>query len=164
MARGPGPKTYLDSCIFIDVIKRNPGLWPDSYKLLLAVERRDIRLVASTLVLAEVSCAGLRTQNPAVTNVVDSYLDRVQTSWAEVDLFTVRKARELSAQYGVAGADAVHLATAVRLEATFFVSRDRKFPYGQTVEGCNVVRPGESFLWEETLDDQAVDIEAAQNF
>ena len=163
MARGPGPKTYLDSCIFIDVIKRNADLWPGSLKLLLAVERGDIRLVASTLVLAEVACAGFDTQNAKTLAVVDKYLDRLQTRWAEVDVFTVRQARELAAKYGVAGADAVHLATAVRLEATYFISRDRKFPYGSTVEGCRVLHPGDSPLWDDTLDDTAVDLDARTN-
>jgi hypothetical protein len=75
-----------------------------------------------------------------------------------VDIIISREARALSWQYGIkSGADAVHLATAVRLHADFFMSRDGGFPYGQKVDTTEVVEP--RVIWSPTFDDAAIDRE-----
>ncbi|MFI7434257.1 type II toxin-antitoxin system VapC family toxin [Micromonospora haikouensis] len=152
-------RIYVDTCIFLNVIKREAGLWPDSLKMLLAAERGDIQLVASTLLLAEVA-SRRGDVDPAIRDaVISQYLENLDVEWCEVDLFTVADARAICDRYEMRGADAVHLATAVRRRADYFVSRDGGFPFGEVVGArTQVVRP--VILWNPTIDDMRVDAEA----
>jgi predicted nucleic acid-binding protein len=143
----------------LNVIKREPGLWADSLKVLLAAERGDIHLVASTLLLVEVGSYKGDIDLGVRDSVIQNYLENLNVEWAEVDLFTVAEARQIGDQYRLRGADAVHLTTAVRRRADYFVSRDKGFPYGQTVAKTQVVHP--VVLWNPTIDDALIDTEAA---
>ncbi|MEU5791445.1 PIN domain-containing protein [Micromonospora purpureochromogenes] len=152
---------YVDTCIFLNVIKREAGLWPDSLKVLLAAERGDIQLVASTLLLAEVA-SHKGDVDPTVRDaLISRYLENLDVEWCEVDLFTVADARGICDRYKMRGADAVHLATAVRRRTDYFVSRDGGYPYGEVVGAkTQVVRP--VMLWNPTIDDMRVDYEAQE--
>ncbi|MFF5238529.1 type II toxin-antitoxin system VapC family toxin [Streptomyces microflavus] len=154
----------MDACIFVNVIRREAKLWPESLKILLAAERGDIRLVASTLLLVELS--GQKRSDDATfrakrDGVIEQFLDSLNVEWVEVDQITVRETRKISESHRLLGADAAHLATAVRRNADYFISRDKHFPYGQTVGSrTKVVQP--TLLWNPTTDDIAVDQEAAR--
>ncbi|WP_406199605.1 type II toxin-antitoxin system VapC family toxin [Streptomyces sp. NBC_01017] len=157
------PLVYVDSCIFINVIRREATLWPDSLKVLLAAHRGDIRLVASTLLLVELN-GQKRSDERAFRDdrdkVVEQYLESLDVEWVEVDQITARDARKISEAHRLLGADAAHLATAIRRNADYFISRDKHFPYGSTVgTRTKVVRP--TLLWNPTTDDIAVDQESA---
>lgn len=158
------PLVYVDSCIFVNVIRREPMLWPDSLKVLLAAHRGDIRLVASTLLLVELNGqkradgSDFRDERD---KAVSQYLDSLDVEWVEVDQITARETRKVSEQHRLLGADAAHLATAIRRNADYFISRDRQFPYGLTV-GTRTKVVGPTILWNPTTDDIAVDQEAAQ--
>ena len=152
------PIVYADTCLFLEVLQRTHGKWRDSLRVLEAAERRDVRLVASRLLAAEIG----RFRGDAIKYQVDElvlrYLGGVETMWAEVDLLITEQARRLSWQFKIkSGADAVHLATAVRLKADYFMSRDGGFPYGQKIESTMVVNP--SVVWTPTFMDIAVDAE-----
>lgn len=153
-----GPVVYVDACIFLEVLQQTHGQWRDSFKVLQAAERRDIRLLASRLLAVEVGRFRGDAGRTRVDQLVLQYLESVDTQWAEVDLLIARQARDLSWQFGIkSGADAIHLATAVRLRADFFMSRDGGFPYGQTVESTSVINP--KIVWTPSLADAAVDNE-----
>jgi predicted nucleic acid-binding protein len=158
------PLVYVDSCIYINVIRREPTLWPDSLKVLLAAHRGDIRLVASTLLLVELNGqkrADSTDFRDDRDKVVSLYLNSLNVEWVEVDHITTRDTRMISEQHRLLGADAAHLATAIRRNADYFISRDKQFPYGRTVgTRTKVVTP--SILWNPTTDDVAVDQEAAR--
>jgi predicted nucleic acid-binding protein len=149
----------VDSACFLNVIKKEPGLWADSIKILMAAERGDIHLVASTLILAEVGSHKGDVNKTTRDQVIEKYLENLDVEWAEVDLFTVSQARQIGDQYKLRGADAVHLTTAVRRRADYFVSRDKAFPYGQTIDKTQIVRP--IILWNPTIDDFMIDSQAA---
>ncbi|MFE7139360.1 type II toxin-antitoxin system VapC family toxin [Streptomyces sp. NPDC057644] len=154
----------MDACIFVNVIRREANLWPDSLKLLLAAERGDIRLVASTLLLVELN--GQKRSDDSVfrakrDGIISQFLDSLSVEWVELDHITVRETRRVSESHRLLGADAAHLATAIRRNADYFISRDGHFPYGQTVgTRTKVVKP--TLLWNPTTDDIAVDQEAAR--
>lgn len=158
------PLVYVDACIFINVIRREATLWPDSMKVLLAAHRGDIRLVASTLLLVELN--GQKRSDDSEfcakrDKVVEQYLNSINIEWVEVDHITVRETRRIAEEHRLLGADAAHLATAVRRNADYFISRDKQFPYGSVVgPRTKVVQPG--LLWNPTTDDIAVDQEAAR--
>lgn len=163
------PLVYVDTAIFLNVIQKEVDpktgvpLWADSLKILLAASRGDIRLVGSTLILVELNgekgnaSSGFRAQRD---QVVYQFLDSLDVEWVEVDHLIARETRQVAERYGLRGADAAHLATAVRRNADYFVSRDRGFPYGETAgRRTQVLQP--RVLWTPTLEDQQVDQEAA---
>ncbi len=51
------------------------------------------------------------------------------------------------------GADALHLAAAIRLGSEYLMAQDCGFPLGQTVEGVRVMLPEQ--VWQPTLLDDA---------
>lgn len=164
------PMVYVDTAVFLNVIqkeveaKTGRPLWADSLKVLLAADRGDIRLVASTLLLIELN-GEKGNASPAFRaerdQVVYQFLDSLDVEWVEVDHLTARDTRQVAERYGLRGADAAHLATAIRRNADYFMSRDGGFPYGQTAgRGTKVVQP--CVLWTPTLDDQKIDQEAGE--
>ncbi|MFJ6541742.1 type II toxin-antitoxin system VapC family toxin [Streptomyces sp. NPDC091385] len=158
------PLVYVDACIFINVIRRESALWADSMKILLAAHRGDIRLVASTLLLVELNGQKRSDGNEFREHrdkVIGQFLDSLDIEWVEVDQITARDTRKISEEHRLLGADAAHLATAIRRNADYFISRDGHFPYGHTVGSrTKVVQP--TILWNPTTDDIAVDQEAAR--
>lgn len=152
---------YIDTCVFINVIKRETPFWPGSLKMLLAAERGDIQLVASTLVLAEVASWNGEVDPRKRDQVIEQYLTNADIQWYELDLFVVEETRRLCDSFEMRGADAAHLATAIRARADYLVSNDKRFPYDRTVGGVKVIRP--TVLWDATIYDAQVDQEAAEN-
>ncbi|HEX5543603.1 MAG TPA: type II toxin-antitoxin system VapC family toxin [Micromonospora sp.] len=155
------PLLYLDTLVFLNVIKRERGFWADSYKILLAAERNDIQLVASTLVLVEVGSHKGDIDPLKRNEVIERYLVNAPVRWYELDLFVAEEARRLCGTHQLRGADAAHLATAIRAKADYFVTHDTDFPLGKTVSGVEVIKP--RLLWNPTLEDEQVDKEAAEH-
>jgi hypothetical protein len=153
------PLVYADACIFLEVLQQTHGRWRDSLKVLQAAERKDIQFVASRLLAVEVGRFRGDVGRDRVDQLVLQYLDSVNTQWVEVDLLIAQRARDLSWQFGIkSGADSVHLATAVRLKADYFMSRDGGFPYGQMIESTSIINP--SVVWTPSLMDTAIDLES----
>ncbi|MEV5768321.1 type II toxin-antitoxin system VapC family toxin [Micromonospora sp. NPDC052213] len=152
---------YIDTCVFLNVIKRETPFWPGSLKMLLAAERGDIQLVASTLVLAEVASHNGEVDPAKRDEVIDRYLTDAPVQWYELDLFVVEDTRRICDSFEMRGADAAHLATAIRAKADFLVSNDKRFPYDQTIGGVRVIRP--MVLWDATIHDAHVDQQAAED-
>ncbi len=165
------PLVYLDSMIYVNVAIREVDwerdgvlLWPDSLKLLLAAERGAVRLVASRLLPAEV--VGARREDSeqvAAIGITERYLDRLSVLWVEVDALVDEQARDLARTYGLRGADAVHVATALRARCRYFVTREgRILDMPPRIGDCEITEPRP--LWsQQTLDDQQVDVAAAQH-
>ncbi|GAA4024972.1 hypothetical protein GCM10022247_56780 [Allokutzneria multivorans] len=152
-------KVYIDTPLVFNVIKRERLLWADSLKVLRAAERGEIKLVASTLLMAEV--IGWRGDvEPAVRNdAIDRYLQNL-IEWVELDLFVIREALMLGDRLRLRGPDASHLATAIRQKVDYFMSRDGAFPYATTVDGVSIVEP--SIVWEPSFDDWEIDRQAEE--
>ncbi|WP_258311060.1 type II toxin-antitoxin system VapC family toxin [Streptomyces sp. NWU49] len=150
---------YVDSDIFLNVIKKEKGLWPNSYKVLRAAYRGDIQIVASTLLLVELNGRKGDVDASERDRIVEEYLERLEIQWVEVDLLVAREVRQLADKYKLRGPDATHLATAVRTKADYFFSRDKAFPYGTTVGITHVTNPRE--VWDPTTDDAEIDVQAA---
>jgi predicted nucleic acid-binding protein len=126
-------------------------------KVLLAADRGDIQLVASTLVVVEVAGWNGDIDPIKRDEVIDNYLNE-KVDWYEVDLLVARDARRYCDAHKMRGPDATHLATAVRAKADWLMTRDEKFPIGQMVDGVRIERP--SLVWDPTFDDAEVDSQA----
>jgi predicted nucleic acid-binding protein len=123
------PLIYVDSSVLIDVITQK-----DYYKArragrtLSAIAAGRARGIASWLVLAEViSAPGPDVPEDTRDLVQRALAQNTLLEWAEVERLVSRQARELGHRYpNVAGADAVHLATALRCGAEYFFTTDLK--------------------------------------
>ena len=89
--------------------------------MLLAAERGDVRFYASTLVWGELVGWNGGVDAGRRNAVVDQYLVALQPRWLEVDLYTVQQAAEVAERFRLRGADAIHLMTAIRVEADYFM-------------------------------------------
>lgn len=162
-SRRPSLRIYADSCIYLSVVKRDADLvadgtprWQVARSLFAAAERGDLVILASTLVQAEVTGNGEVRANPPDSNVarlVSDWFLADYIEWCDVDRLISRRVPDLSREYGLRGADAVHLATAMRLRANYLISNDEGFSraWGRVLDGVRVIKP--RVVWQETLDD-----------
>lgn len=149
--------------MYLSVIKRDGDLvadgtprWQVARSLFAAAERGDLMILASTLVQAEVTGNGeVRTKPPDsdVARLVNDWFLADYIEWCDVDRLISRRVPDLSREYGLRGADAVHLATAMRLRADYLISNDDGFSttHGRVLDGLRVIKP--KVVWQETLDD-----------
>lgn len=147
-ARPPGgiPRYYIDSCIFIEVIrgKTNSGVdHPDHYddclQLFDRLERREIEVWASTLVYVEVFHRGeMRLTNKAKSqpvsagvrqeagNLIDQWFRHSRIRWVEMHLDLVEDARAMTRRTGCGSQDAVHLCSAIDAGCTRLYTLDQR--------------------------------------
>lgn len=146
-----GP-VYLDSSIYLAVIKGEPNRVDVSRCLLQGAEAGLYDIYASTLTLAEVCGHGAvraAAEIAKVDQLVSDFFSNAFIKWVDVDLPIARHARSLSRAYGLRGADAVHLASAIRARCRRLTAWDHDFPAGNTIEGVFVVEPDRLARWVE---------------
>lgn len=150
--------------MYLSVIKRDGDLidgrprWHLARSLFRAAERSDVMIIASNLIQAEVTGHGdVRNANPSsrTADLVHDWFRADWIEWCDLDRVIARKVAALSRDFRLRGADAVHLASAIRLNADYLMSNDKGFSHAQnkSVEGVQIVTP--KILWQETLDDSA---------
>ncbi len=86
--------------------------------------QRDPAGTGSVLLVPELLSHPLRHGRNAETRALEGILGRLDLR--PVDLHTARVAAVLGSKYGLRGADAVHLATAVNANAERFITNNRK--------------------------------------
>lgn len=124
--------------------------------VLEAAERKDIKVIASRLLPVEIGAyRGDRPGIAAADDLITQYLYSVDAEWSELDIMVAREARRLSWEYDMRAADSIHLATAARRRADYFMTLDQGYPHDTTVEGVAVSGP--RIVWTPTLfDGQAI--------
>lgn len=163
------PIIYVDTSVYCDLLVRNGKLdkdtgvvrWKVAAPLFQAINTGRVILAASALIEAEVAClAPYRDNEPGVHDKVRGWFTAKSTLWTDVDRFLARDAARLCTEWHehrerdgakLGGADATHLAAAVRLGADYLMTHDEGFPIGHVVRGVHVVRPAP--VWVPTLDD-----------
>lgn len=166
------PRIYVDTCVYLDLLTANETLHPDTNEprwksakaLFDAVNDDRVILAASALIEAEVQCVGaVRDGTESILHQVSGWFTAEATLWTDVDRFLAREAARLARIWNsqrtdkakkLGGADATHLAAAVRLDCDYLMTNDGGFPIGRRVEGVTVTRPNE--VWQRhLLDDLA---------
>lgn len=153
------PLIYLDSCVYLDVVVKNKEpdkdsgepRWQVAAEVFRAISADRARLAASALIEAEVCCNGQARQgDEGVRELLRGWFTAPATLWTDVDRFLAREATKLSTEHSdrranrqrtFGGADATHLAAAIRLGCAFLFTHDEGFPLGHTIEGVTVMRP-----------------------
>ncbi len=160
----PSPiRVYVDTCVYLDLLTKNSTAhkdtgeprWKVAKSLFDAVNDDRVRLAASALIEAEVGCAGaVRDGSQPIIDQVRGWFTAEGTEWTDVDRFLTRDATRLAREWHphradkekkLGGADAVHLAAAVRLQCDYLMTHDEAFPLGEKVEGVAVCRPTQAW-------------------
>ena len=137
------PRVYLDANVYLAWLRGEEGRVETARELLTAGEEERMIIVASTLIYAEV-CGHGEVRNPELEEInekISAFFERGFIKWIEVDLPTSREARGLSLKFGLRGADAIHLASAIRGRAKTFMTWDTDFPIGQDIDGIAIREP-----------------------
>ncbi|MBP2474122.1 putative nucleic acid-binding protein [Crossiella equi] len=136
---------YLDSCALIKLIVPEPL----SVALLGYLDTRAEPLVSSELAFVEVHRALTRV---GVAEDVRAVADQVLDGITQLPLApVVRQAAVLPGRY-LRSLDALHLATALRVPTTHFVSYDKRLNQAAELAGLEVRAPG----WPSTAGPGAV--------
>lgn len=172
------PLIYVDSDVYLDLVTRNKQVnpatgeprWHDAQQVFDAVNGDRVKLAASALIEAEVGCNGAaHSDSDRIRKMMDGWFLSPTTVRAEVDTFLARDAVRLRKEHGAkredgkrpfGGADATHLAAAVRLGCDFLFTHDGGLPIGHKIEGVEVLRP--QIVWQESLFDQAAGGESVE--
>lgn len=151
MAADTRPRVYLDADVYLHVLLEQEHA-DISSSVLQAAARGDIQLVASRLLTVEVGGWGGNRPGPdAADQILERFLDTAGTEWVELDTIVAGEARRVAWEHELRAGDAVHLATALRRKADYFMSYDKRFPYGKVIDGTQVVHP--QIVWQPTLVD-----------
>ncbi|MET7799926.1 type II toxin-antitoxin system VapC family toxin [Streptomyces decoyicus] len=144
---GVAQRCYIDSCVFIEVIKGRTGVGIDHeeedydrcLQVLAQFESGTLNVTASTMVYVEVFGKGEaklqdkrksqlatgKTQ-AAASEIIDSWFKSSPISWVEVHQDIAEDAREMAKKFCLDSQDAVHLATAIDEECKVFYTLDRR--------------------------------------
>lgn len=163
----PAPVIYVDACVYLDLLTENATThkdtgaprWQSAKGLLDAINDDRVTLAASSLIEAEITCAAAyRDGTDEVVQQVRGWFTAPATMWTDVDRFLAREAGQLAKEWHqhrtnrerkLSGADAIHLAAAIRLGCDFLMTHNEGYPLGRTVRGVEVTRP--TVVWPEHL-------------
>jgi predicted nucleic acid-binding protein len=120
-------KHYLDSCIFLGYLNKEPDKFSDCYNLIRAAEVGIIDAYTSVFTGAElIKIKNSSLGDDEIEKIIQTVLN---ASWLNLISFEREVAyisRHLSRKYGLKPADAVHLATAIRFGVDYFDTTDLK--------------------------------------
>lgn len=134
-------RVMLDASALIGVIKGDPD-FACLRSLLAAIERREVKLVESTAILAEVLAKHEQDSlaHAHARTATLQLLESPTTELVDVSVVVARKAGELRIAHGLKTWDAIHLATAIVARVDVLIVRDHKFPKKE-IEGVYVAEP-----------------------
>jgi predicted nucleic acid-binding protein len=145
VARPDRPQhAYLDACCYIDWAEGKLSS-PAVETWLLAARRRQVRIIASTVMFAEARGHSNGPHDSEAEQTIRTLLQEPYVTLVDVTRRIGLLARDISIERTrVKGMDAVHMATAVYAEADVFLSRDLKaFTVSEKYKGVWVDEPYE---------------------
>lgn len=161
------PVIYVDTCVYLDLLTQekqphpttSDPRWKSAKALLDAVNDGRVTLGTSALVDAEVGrFAAQKDGGETFLKKVRGWFDARDCKYTDVDRLLARDAarlarewRDFAAKPGkkMKGADAMHLAAAIRLGCSYLMTADGGFPVGHTVEGVKVSYT--EVVWQQTI-------------
>lgn len=169
MPKTKQPIIYVDTCVYIDLLQRNETQHADTSEPRWKIAKglfdavNDNRIVLASSALIEVELSGLavvRDGAASVLSAVRGWFDSPSTVWTDIDRPLARESAALAREWhpkradntkSLRGADATHLAAALRLGCDYLMTHDGGFPLGHTVKSVKVQRP--AHVWTPDLFD-----------
>lgn len=144
------PLSYLDACAILAYLNDEPGRADNLAALFEEAERGDIRLVTSTITLAEVAYVKETDIAPEVdadTRIDNLLLDRRIITFVECTEDIARGARQYVRPAGdqaqrLKPADAIHLSSAVAAGVDYFLTYDSDFDPAVLDVDFEIIEPG----------------------
>ena len=119
---------YLDTCVYIYHLEQSPLYEKKVEPYFEQLVKNKINVIASPLVLQEI-LAGVYKADPDKAQEIYGLLAKFPNiEWVHYDLQIADLAAELTGNFGVRAPDAIHLATAIARDVSFFVTNDFKLP------------------------------------
>ena len=116
---------YWDSCVYIDCIQQTPERYDVLAEIVTEAQNGKIVLVASALIVAEVSkLAGLGVEIAEQTNRIRLFFENDFISIRNVTRRVAEDAARFGREHSIKPADAVHVATALHYECVSFQTYD----------------------------------------
>ena len=126
-----GRRVYLDANLYIYLFEGIEEHRRPMADLAAEIDRRNIGVVASELILAELLPRPVRDGR---RHLVAAYLDLMQRTprivLAPVDRRVILRAVHLRADFGLRSMDALHVATALVHDCESFLTNDRRLKVG----------------------------------
>ncbi len=118
---------YWDSDVFISRIARTAGRIETLEQITDAAENRELRIVASTLSLAEVAkVPELGLLPEAEEQLIVDFFENEYITVLPLDWFVAEEARRIVREHGLKPPDAVHVATAILANVPLFNTYEHK--------------------------------------
>jgi hypothetical protein len=144
------PRTYLDSCCFIDLAKQAVGLLPSArtmdcwftWKLLEAHKDREIDVLTSVLTIAECTHADGNSEQPVRELFQRLLMSGQYCHLVQPTPFVGSDARDLRWKHGIAlrGPDGLHVASALFMKAAEILTTDDKIARSKpAIEGLGLL-------------------------
>jgi predicted nucleic acid-binding protein len=143
-------RPFLDTSVFLAAINGEKLVADGSTRgevardILLAAERKEIDLIASTLVAAEIIYKkGSKVPSDEPEPEIDAILNNRDRPvlWVDVDYSLTTEARHLARTHGLAVNDSIHLAAALRAKADVLLRWDREFKGLAKIAGIELLDP-----------------------
>ena len=120
-------KFYLDTNAIIYAVEANGTFGEPVQRLFEMATRNGYTIVTSDITIAEILVKPTRDHNQPILDIYARLLaDNGLVKRIPVDVEILLNAASLQAHYGIKLVDSVHMATARAVEATHFVSDDRR--------------------------------------
>lgn len=144
MAKTESPTSVaVDACVLINWATGKGTYLSEIDSLFHESDRGQVRLFGSTMLYVE--CLGNSANeqfDQARENTILSLLDNPERfTMVALSRAAGMVARDLRREYGLRGADSVHLACAIFARVEIFMTIDAGFPIGQVVRGVRVDHP-----------------------
>ena len=119
----PLPRRVWCSCTIIDYLQGTSRAQP-CVDIIRQCEHRELELLVSVLAIAEVGTTDKNDPNDLAR--IKEFFGRNYVIPVNVDIFVAEHAQRIVRQFGLSGADAVHLATAVAYNVPILETFDDK--------------------------------------
>ena len=135
MAEMTGQRVYIDTNVFIYFLGMHPTYFEASARVINACAESRIFGFTGDAAIAEVMVGAYKQADPAlVTRFKLFFAQRNFLTIATHDAETFDAAAQLVAQGGVKFIDALHMATALRSQCTYFLTNDRGLKSGAQLQ------------------------------
>lgn len=155
-------RVSVDSCVFVNVLTAggadNENWLSASSRLLQAAEAGQFAIFISAITVPEVFGSGRVRGNHLVKAVRAANVARAR-EWmlsgrfklVEADALLARQAAELAVDHQLSGADAVILASAIRVKSEVLYSWDRDLLKIGSIDGLRIATPDKAILTDDLL-------------
>lgn len=132
----PSAIVYADTSIFIYTVEENLDYYPLLQPLWSLFQAGEVEIISSELTLMETLVVPLRDANADLVNTYEQLLLSSSVQLIPIGQTILRQAAQLRATTNLKTPDAIHAATALSENCSFFLTNDSGF---RNVSGLPVV-------------------------